>query len=123
MKYPHSVSQLVSKIEGSHEDLLDLFNELEMGGLLIRREQRQKRGRPQCIMETTALGEHFIQGYADLMKLQLRSNVSDIRAAVHQAELAKRLEESGISPYTRFNEVVELARNISNTAQHNTTAR
>lgn len=123
MKYPSSVSQLVSKIEGSHEDLLDLFKELEMGGLLTRREQKQRRGRPQCIMETTTLGEHFIQGYKRLMKLQLRSNLSDIRAAVHQAELAKRLEESGISPYTRFNEIVELARNISNAAQRNTAAR
>jgi predicted ArsR family transcriptional regulator len=123
MEHPHSVSQLVRKIEGSHEALLDLLSELEMGGLLMRRKQTQRRGRPQSIMETTTLGERFIQGYDALMKMQLRSNVSDIRSAVHQAELAKRLDESGISPYTRFNEIVELARNISNTAQHNTATR
>lgn len=123
MKYPRSVSQLVREIEGSHEGLLDLLKELEMDGLLMRRERKQRRGRPQRIMETTTLGKHFIQGYDQLMKLQLRSNVNDIRAAVHQGELAKRLEESGISPYTRFNEIVELATNISNTARHNTAPR
>jgi predicted ArsR family transcriptional regulator len=123
MKYPLSVSQLISTVEGSHEGLLDLLNELEMRGLLKRREQRQRRGRPQRIMETTTLGERFIKTYNQLMKLQLRSNERDIRAAVHQAELAKRLEESGISPYARFNEIVELARNIANSAQHSTTTR
>jgi len=123
MHHPQSVSRLIRKIEGSHEDLLELFRELEMGGLLMRREQKQTRGRPQSIMKTTALGERFIEGYNELMNMRLRSNMNDIRSAVHQAELARRLDEAGISPYARFNEIIELARNISNTAQHNTAAR
>jgi predicted ArsR family transcriptional regulator len=99
------------------------MSELEMRGLLMRREEKQRRGRPQRLMETTALGRHFIQEYGQLLKLPLQSNERDIRAAVHQAELAKRLEESGISPYARFDEVVELARNIANTAHRNPTTR
>ena len=118
-KSPQSVSQLVKKIAGSNEGLLDLLNELETGGLLTRRKENLRRGRPRYLMETTNLGEHFLQAYEKLMRLRLRSNLNDIKAAIHQANLAMLLEESGISPYTRFNEIVEVARNISNTAKNN----
>lgn len=50
-------------------------------------------------------------------KLILQCNENDITKALHQADLARRLIEQGVSPYVRFQEVNELARNIASTAQ------
>ena len=118
-----STSQLLNKIQGNHEDLLDSLNELRVNGLLRRHERLHGRGRPQHIFEATTLGERFTQAYEELGRLRLRSNENDILSAVHQAELAKQVEEAGIPSYERFGEVMDLARNIANTAQNSPVTR
>jgi len=55
--------------------------------------------------------------YNSLNDLSLRCSDNDIRKALNQAELARRLIERGISPYARFQEINELARNVARTAK------
>ena len=54
---------------------------------------------------------------SELWKSRLHCNGNDIKKALHQADLAQELQEHGISPYARFQEINELARNIARTAQ------
>jgi predicted transcriptional regulator len=111
------VTQLSSKMGGNHEKLIDLIRELQARGLLLRTTQRRGKGRPQNLLRTTSLGKQFIEQYDRLMTLRLHSNDKDIKKALHQAELTLRLIEQRVSPYARFREVNELARNIASTAQ------
>ena len=69
------------------------------------------------MLRTTPLGEQFMEQYDRLLNLRLHCNENDIKKALHQAELARRLVEQGLSPYVRFQEVNELARNIASSAQ------
>lgn len=112
-----SVSQLVDKMGGNHEKLINLIGELHTRGLLLKTKERRGRGRPQCLLRTTPLGEQFMEQYDRLLNLRLHCNENDIKKALHQADLARRLVEQGLSPYVRFQEVNELARNIASSAQ------
>jgi len=69
------------------------------------------------LLRTTPLGEQFMEQYDRLLNLRLHCNENDIKKALHQADLARRLVEQGLSPYVRFQEVNELARNIASSAQ------
>lgn len=69
------------------------------------------------MLRTTPLGEQFMEQYDRLLNLRLHCNENDIKKALHQADLARRLVEQGLSPYVRFQEVNELARNIASSAQ------
>jgi predicted transcriptional regulator len=112
-----SVSQLAGKMGGNHAKMIDLIRELQTRGLLLRTTERRGKGRPLCLLHTTPLGEQFMEQYNRLLNLRLLSNDNDIKKALHQADLARRLVEQQISPYARFQEVNELARNIASTAQ------
>jgi len=119
-----SVSELVGKMGGSHDRTMALIKELEAGSLLLPEASREQGvGRPRQILRPTAIGKQFVREYNHLRALPLRSNENDIKKALHQAELARRLVESGISPYARFQEVNQLARNIASTAKVNQRAR
>ncbi len=111
-----SVSELSGKMGGNHGKLIDLVRELQVRGLLIRRTDSRGRGRPRNLLRTTALGEQFVEEYDRLLNLRLHCNDNDIKKALHQAELARRLWQQ-VNPYARFQEVNELARNIASTAQ------
>ena len=112
-----SVSQLAGKMGGNHAKMIDLIRELQTRGLLLRTTERRGKGRPLCLLHTTPLGQQFMEQYNRLLNLRLLSNDNDIKKALHQADLARRLLEQQISPYARFQEVNELARNIASTAQ------
>jgi predicted ArsR family transcriptional regulator len=119
-----SVSELVGKMGGSHDRTMALIKELEAGSLLLPEASRKQGvGRPRQILRPTAIGKQFVREYNHLRALRLRSNENDIKKALHQAELTRRLVESGISPYARFQEVNKLARNIASTAKVNQRAR
>jgi hypothetical protein len=75
------------------------------------------KGRPQHLLHTTALGEQFIEQYNRLLNLRLHINDNDIKKALRQSELTRRLIEQRINPYSRFQEVNEIARNIARTTQ------
>jgi len=112
-----SVSQLCGKIGGNHGKVIDLVKDLQVRGLLTKRTDSRGRGRPRSLLRTTALGEQFVEEYDRLLNLRLHCNDNDIQKALHQADLARRLLEQQVDPYTRFQEVNELARNIASTAQ------
>ena len=111
-----SVSQLTSKMGGNHAKTIALIRELQARGLLSRRTERRGKGRPLCLLSTTPLGEQFVEQYDRLLNLRLYSNDNDIKKALHQADLTRRLRAQQVSPYARFQEVNELARNIAGTA-------
>ena len=119
-----SVSELVGRMGGSHDTTMELIKELKARSLLLP-ETPSKRGvgRPREYLRATPIGKQFVKEYDRLSGLSLRSNENDIQKALHQAELARRLVESGIPPYVRFQEVNEIARNIASTAEINQRAR
>ena len=113
-----SVSELVKKVGGSHDNTMALLRELKERSLLLQEISRtQSVGRPRQYLRATPIGKQFVREYNRLRDLSLRSNENDIRKALHQAELARRLVESGISSYARFQEINQLARNIASTAK------
>jgi predicted ArsR family transcriptional regulator len=113
-----SVSEIVSKAGGNHEKMIETMNELYSRSLVqLRIEKGEGRGRPKHLVTTTPLGRQFVDEYERLLNLRLQSRDSDIKKALHQAELARRLRDRGISPYARFQEINELARNIARTSQ------
>ena len=111
-----SVSQLAGRMGGNHAKMIDLIRELQTRGLLLRTTERRGKGRPLCLLHTTPLGQQFMEQYNRLLNLRLYSNDNDIRKALHQAQLTRRLREQQVSPYARFQEVNQLARNIASTA-------
>jgi predicted ArsR family transcriptional regulator len=119
-----SVSELARKMGGSHDRTMELIRELKARGLLLPETSRERGvGRPRQYLRATPIGKQFVRQYNGLRDLSLRSNENDIKKALHQAELTRRLVESGISPYARFQEVNKLARNIARTAKVNQRAR
>jgi predicted ArsR family transcriptional regulator len=113
-----SVLEVVSKMSGGHDRTVALIKELRARGLLAEEIARnQSVGRPRHCLSVTPIGRRFVREYNHLSDLCLRSNENDIKKALHHAELARRLIESGISPYVRFQEVCQLARNIASTAE------
>jgi predicted transcriptional regulator len=112
-----SVSELAAKMGGNHAKMIDLVEELQTRGLLVKTTERRGKGRPPCLLSTTPLGDEFMEQYSRLLNLRLYSNDNDIKKALRQADLARRLMEQQVSSYARFQEVIELARNIASTAQ------
>ncbi len=113
-----SVSELARKMSGSHDKTMALIKELKARSLLLQEiSRKQSVGRPRQYLRTTPIGKQFVREYRRLRDLSLHSNDNDIRKALHQAELAQRLVEGGISPYARFQEINQLARNIASTAK------
>jgi DNA-binding PadR family transcriptional regulator len=95
-----------------------LIKQLEQRSLLLPRISRNHGvGRPRKYLRTTPIGKQFITEYNHLADLSLRSNDNDLKKALHQAELTQRLVEMGLSPYTKFQEINEIARNIARTAE------
>jgi predicted transcriptional regulator len=113
-----SVSQIISKAGGNHEKMIETLNELCSRSLVqLRIEKGESKGRPKHLVTTTPLGRQFVHEYERLLNLRLQSRDPDIKKAIYQAELAQRLRDRGISPYARFQEINELARNIARTSQ------
>ncbi|HXZ91015.1 MAG TPA: hypothetical protein VEG61_08125 [Candidatus Dormibacteraeota bacterium] len=113
-----SVSELIRKIGGNYENTMAQVKELKERSLLRLEIPRDKSvGRPRQLLRTTPIGIRFMSEYKRLNDLSLRSSDNDIRKVLKQAELARGLVERGISPYARFQEINELARNIASTAK------
>lgn len=113
---PLSVSQIGKMANGNHQRLFKLITELEERGLLMGEYNKQGRGRPSHMLRTTSLGKRFLDKCRALQDLSIHANDNDIKRACHQADLANQLEERGMTVYSRFQEVNELARNIADTA-------
>ena len=115
---PLSVSELAATVRGNHEHTISLVRELEQRHLLQSSTVKtDNRGRPRQLLQTTILGERYLRDYRSLANLRLFSNDNDIKKAVLHADLAAKLDEQNISPFARFQELNELARNIARTAQ------
>jgi predicted ArsR family transcriptional regulator len=113
-----SVSELARKMRGNDDKTMALIKELRARSLLLQETSRkQSVGRPRQYLRASPIGRQFVGEYNRLRDLSLHSNDDDIRKALHQAELARRLVESGVSPYARFQEINQLARNIASTAK------
>ena len=112
------MSELARKMGGSHDRTMALIKELKARSLLLPEIARKHDvGRPRQYLRATPIGKQFVREYNRLHDLSLRSNENDIKKALHQAELTRRLVAGGISPYARLKEVNQLARNIASTAK------
>ena len=113
-----SVAELMRTVGGGHDKTVAAIRELQKRSLLVKQISAENQvGRPRQYLRPTALGKQFVRDYGRLQSLSLRSNENDIRKALHQADLAGRLIHRGISPYIRFQEINQLARNIASTAK------
>src|SRR3989304_890197 len=109
-----SVSELTTKVKGNRENALELVRELEIRGFLTRSIQSNPtRGRPCNFLKTTPLGKHFAEQQQQLLALSLHINDNDVRKAISHADMARKLEQGGVSTYSKFLEVSELASNIA----------
>lgn len=118
-----STSEMLEKVGGGHDRVIQLIRELKERGLLLQATMGKKTaGRPRHSLQSSSLGKRFVTEYNRLCLLPLRSNKNDLKRAVHQAQLARKLIQGGESPYARLLEVTSLARNIARTAkaQHST---
>jgi predicted ArsR family transcriptional regulator len=112
-----SVSELARRMGGSHDGTMALIKEIKARSLLLAEISRKRAvGRPRQILRATPIGKQFVREYDHLRNLYLRSSENDIKKALHQAELARKLIDRGTSPYARLKEVNQLARNIARTA-------
>ena len=113
-----SVAEAIKRVGGSHDGAMKLIRELKLHRLLTEEVERgQTVGRPRHRLRPTPLGRRFVSDYKKLRSLPLQCNDNDVRKAMHQADLARRLVEKGIAPYVRLQELNQLARNIRSTAK------
>lgn len=114
----HAVSEIVRAVGGNHERVIEILKELHERNLVeLELVEAHGRGRPTKLIKTTPLGRLFVEESGRLMSLRLYSRGSDIKKALHQADLARDLQTHGITAYARFQEINELARNIARTAK------
>jgi len=112
-----AVFQILNEVGGRYQTMIDLIRELSMRSLVQIASEKNGVGRPRHTIRTTPLGKQFVEQFDQLSGLRLQSNKNDVKKAVKQAEEVGRLVKLGVDPYVRFQEVNEIARNISSTTQ------
>jgi len=107
---PCGVRELVEKLSWKTSRVVSLLKAMENEGLVDFREgSALNRGRPKKLVVPTTLGHEFLESFKECQRRAIQINQNDIKSAVHQAHLARKLEEYGVSPYQRFIELMNVA--------------
>lgn len=110
---PRGVRELVKKLRWKTTRVISLLKTMEKEGLIdFSKSSNSHRGRPKKIVAPTVLGNEFLETFQQCQRKVVQMNYNDVKSAVHQALLVKRLEEFNISPYQRFMELNTLAFKI-----------
>lgn len=107
------VRELVKKLRWKTTRVVSLLKTMEKEGLIdFSKSSNSRRGRPKKIVAPTVLGNEFLETFQQCQRKVVQMNYNDVKSAVYQALLAKKLEELNISPYQRFMELNTLALKI-----------
>jgi len=109
------VRELIEKLRWKTERAISTLKTMEEEGLIEFQENLTlNRGRPKKLVVASTLGGEFLETLERCQRKKIQINHNDIKSAVHQASLAKKLEEFHISPYKRFMELNSIALRIRN---------
>jgi len=112
---PCGVRELVEKLHWKTERVVLLLKTMEKEGFIEFHENiTLNRGRPKKLVVATTLGDEFLETFEKCQRKAIQINYNDVKSAVYQANLAKKLEEYHISPFKRFWELNSIAFKIRN---------
>jgi len=110
---PCGVRELVERLHWKTERVISLLKTMENEGLIEFHENiTPNRGRPKKLIVASILGSEFLETLEKCQRKAIQINHNDVRSAVHQANLAKKLEEYRVSPFQRFWELSSIAFKI-----------
>jgi len=105
------------KMKTSH--VTSLLKKMEEEQLITTQSAKnRKKGRPKKLIITTSLGHEFLETYKKLNLNILQSRKTDLNHAAKDAMYAKRLAETGHSPFQIFLELNTIASNIKNSSEN-----
>lgn len=114
---PCFVTELVKRLPWRTERVIESLERMKEEGLIdFREENEHRRGRPRKMIMITALGKEFLESLKKCQMLLIQVNINDVKNAIYQANLSRRLIEHNVSPYNRFIELNEAARAIQNSS-------
>jgi len=111
------VRQVLRSLGGSHTSNMRIIKEFERSGTLELTESPNGRGRPKKIVTLSPTGVVILDMLRSVNAMMLKVNENDIRSALEQVRLRKRMIAAGIDPYERFLEMNEFALNIRNSTK------
>jgi len=112
---PCGVRELVEKLRWKTERVILLLKIMQEEGVIEFYENiTQSRGRPKKLVVPSTLGGEFLEAFESCQRKAIQINHNDIKSAVYQAHLAKKLEEYHVSPFQRFWELNSIAFKLRN---------
>jgi len=110
---PCGVRELVERLRWKTERVISILKTMEEEGLIEFHESvTPNRGRPKKLVVASTLGGEFLETFGECQRKTTQINHNDVKSAVHQANLAKKLEEYHVSPFQRFWELNNIAFKI-----------
>lgn len=113
------VRDIIQLLEMKTSNITSLLKKMEEEQLITTQfAKKKKKGRPKKCIITTSLGHEFLETYKKLNLNILKSRKTDLNHAAKDAEYAKRLAETGHSPFQIFLELNTIASNIKNSSEN-----
>jgi len=112
---PCGVRELVEKLHWKTERVISLLKTmLEQGLIEFHENITLYRGRPKKLIVASTLGSEFLETFDRCQRKTIQINSNDIKSAIYQADLAKKLEQYHVSPIQRFWELTSIALKVRN---------
>jgi len=112
---PYGVRELVEKLHWKAERVISLLKTMQEQGLIEFHENiTPNRGRPKKLIVASTLGSEFLETFERCQRKAIQINPNDIKSAIYQADLAKKLEGYHVSPFQRFWELTSIALRVRN---------
>jgi len=113
--HPCGVRELVEKLHWKTQRVVSLLKTMgEEGFIEFQENATSTRGRPKKLVVASTLGVELLETFEKCRRKAIQINYNDVKSAVYQANLAKKLEGSNVSPFQRFWELTSLALKIRN---------
>ena len=112
---PCGVRELVGKLHWKTQRVVSLLKTMRDKGFIEFHENATPtRGRPKKIVVASTLGIELLETFEKCQRKAIQINHNDIRSAVYQANLAKKLEGYHVSSFQRFWELTSIALKVRN---------
>jgi DNA-binding MarR family transcriptional regulator len=112
---PCGVRELVGKLHWKTQRVVSLLKTMRDEGFIEFQENATPtRGRPKKIVVASTLGIELLETFEKCQRKAIQINHNDIRSAVYQANLAKKLEGYHVSSFQRFWELTRIALKVRN---------
>lgn len=116
------VRDITQLLKMKTSNIISLLKKMEEEQLITTQSAKtRKKGRPKKCFTKTSLGHEFLETYKKLNINILKSRKQDLDHAAKDAMYAKRLVETGHSPFQIFLELNTIASNIKNSSENHQT--